>query len=79
MQYLDILLPTMNQKFTCPWASCIFASGSPEMEKRVAEDEMVGEHHRCNGHELGQTLRDGVGQGSLVPSSPWGCKESDTT
>ena len=72
MQYLDILLPTMNQKFTCPWASCIFASGSPEMEKRVAEDEMVGEHHRCNGHELGQTPGDSEGQGSLACCSPWG-------
>ena len=24
---------------------------------------MAGWHHRCNGHELGQTLRDGEGQG----------------
>ena len=24
-------------------------------EKRVSEDEMTGWHHRCNGHELGQT------------------------
>ena len=31
-------------------------------EKRVAEDEMVGEHHQFNGHELGQTLGVGDGQ-----------------
>ena len=31
-------------------------------EKRVSEDEMVGWHHQCNRHELGQTLGDGEGQ-----------------
>ena len=25
------------------------------LEKRVSEDEMAGWHHRCSGHELGQT------------------------
>ena len=45
----------------------------------MTEDEMVGWHHQCNGHELGQTLRDGEGQGSLVCCSPWGHKELDTT
>ena len=34
--------------------------------KRVAEDEMVGWHHRLNAHESGQTLGDGDGQGSLA-------------
>ena len=34
-----------------------------QTEKRVSEDEMAGWHHRCNGHELGQTLEDGEGQG----------------
>ena len=38
---------------------------------------MVGWHHRCNGCELGQTLGDSEGQGSLESCSPWGCKESD--
>ena len=42
----------------------------------VTEDEMVGRHHRCNGHELGQTSEDGGGQGGLVYCSPWGHKES---
>ena len=30
-------------------------------KKRASEDEMAGCHHRCNGHELGQTLGDGEG------------------
>ena len=34
-------------------------------EKGTTEDEVVGWHHRFNGHELGQTLRDGEGQGAL--------------
>ena len=45
----------------------------------MTEDELVGCHHRCNGHELGQTPGDGEGQGNLGCCSPWGCKESDTT
>ena len=32
-----------------------------------------------NGHELGQTLGDGEGQGGLLCCSPWDCKELDTT
>ena len=27
----------------------------------MIEDEMVGWHHQCNGHELGPTLGDGDG------------------
>ena len=38
----------------------------------MSEDEMAGQHHRCNEHELGQTLGDGEGQGSLACCSPWG-------
>ena len=48
-------------------------------KKRVTEDEMVGYHHRFNGHELEQTSGNGEGQGSLACCSPWGCKESNTT
>ena len=47
--------------------------------KGAREDEMVGWHHRLNGHEFDQTLEVGDGQGSLACCSPWGCKESDTT
>ena len=49
------------------------------MAKRVAEDEMVGWHHRLNGPEFEQILGDSEGQGSLVCCSLWGCKESDMT
>ena len=48
-------------------------------EKGTTEDEMVGWHHRLDGHEFEQAAGDGEGQGSLVCFSPWGCKESDTT
>ena len=46
-------------------------------EKGTTEDEMVGWHHRLNGHEL--TPGGGDGQGGLACCSPWGHKESDTT
>ena len=45
----------------------------------MAEDEMVGWHHRLDGHEFEQDLGVGDGQGSLVCSSPWDRKESDVT
>ena len=32
-------------------------------EKRMTEDELVGWHHRLNGHEFEQTPGDGEGQG----------------
>ena len=47
--------------------------------RRGHQDEMAGWHHRCNEHELGQTLGDGEGQGGLVCCSPWGQKELDPT
>ena len=39
-------------------------------EKKASEDEMAGWHLQCNGHELGQTLGDGEGQGGLACCSP---------
>ena len=45
----------------------------------MTEDEMVGWHHRHDGHESEQALGVGDGQGSLACCSPWGRKESDTT
>ena len=48
-------------------------------EKGTTEDEMAGWHHRCNGHELGQTLGYGEGQRGLVCYTPWGHKELDMT
>ena len=40
----------------------------------MTEDEMVGWHHRLNGHEFDQTPGDSEGQGSLVCCSPQGHK-----
>ena len=48
-------------------------------EKGMMESEMVGWHHRLNGHEFEQAQGVHDGQGSLVCCSPWGLKESDTT
>ena len=45
-------------------------------KKRITE---VIWYHQFNGHELGQTLGDGEGQGSLVCYSPCGCKDLDMT
>ena len=48
-------------------------------EKGMTEDEMVGWHHRLNGHEFGWTPGVGDGQGGLACCGSWGRKESDTT
>ena len=48
-------------------------------EKGTTEDEMVGWHHCCDGHEFEWAPGVGDGQGSLVCCHLWGHKESDTT
>ena len=48
-------------------------------EKGTTEDEMVGWHHRLNGHVFEQVLGISDGQGSLAWCSPWDSKESNTT
>ena len=45
----------------------------------MTEDEMVGWHHRLDGHEFEQAPGDGEGHGSLACRSSWGRKESGTT
>ena len=45
----------------------------------MTKDEMVGWHHRLDGHEFEQALRVGDRQGSLACCSPWVFKESNTT
>ena len=40
---------------------------------------MAGWYHQCNGFELGQTPRDGRGQGGLVCCSLWGHEDLDMT
>ena len=48
-------------------------------EKGTTKDEMVGWHHRLDGHEFEQALGVGDGQGSLGCCNPWSRKELDTT
>ena len=43
-----------------------------QKKKGMTEDEIVGWHHRFNGHEFEQALVLGDGQGSLACCSPWG-------
>ena len=50
-----------------------FSSRRRREENGATEDEMVGWHHRLDGHEFEQAPGVGDGQGSLE------CKESDTT
>ena len=45
----------------------------------MTEDEMVGWHHRLDGHGSGWTPGVGDGQRGLACCGPWGRKESDTT
>jgi len=45
----------------------------------VTEDEMVGWHHRHNGHESEQALGDSEGQGSLACCIPYRCRDLDMT
>ena len=45
----------------------------------MTKDEMVGWHHRLDGHEFEQALGVGDGQGGLECCGPWGRKELDTT
>ena len=48
-------------------------------EKGTTEDEVVGWHHRLNGHEFEQAPGDGDGQRGLACCGPCGWKELDTT
>ena len=58
----------------------LIAGKDGQQEKKgVTEDEMVGWHHRLNGHEFEQTPGDSEGQGSLACCSPWDRKELDAT
>ena len=48
-------------------------------EKGMPEDEMVGWHHRLDGHGFGWTPGGDDGQGGLACCSSWGRKELDKT
>ena len=61
------------------WKGSDAVKDQGQEEKGMTEDEMVGWHHRLNGHGFGWTPGVGDGQGGLVCCSSWGHKESDTT
>ena len=48
-------------------------------EKGMTEDEMVGWHHRLNGHEFEQAPGVSNAPGSLACCSPWGHEKLDMT
>ena len=50
-----------------------------QKETGMTEDEMIGWHHRLDGHEVEQALGLGDGQGSLACCRPLGHKELDRT
>ena len=45
----------------------------------TTEDEKIGWHHLCDGHEFEWTPGDGDGQGGLMCCGSCGRKESDMT
>ena len=45
----------------------------------MTEGEMVGWHHRLNGHEFEQTPGVSVGLGGLACCGSWGHKQSSMT
>ena len=45
----------------------------------MKEDEMVGWHHRLNGHEFEQTRDIVMDREAWRGCSSWSCKVSDTT
>ena len=45
----------------------------------TTEDEIVGWHHRLNGHEFERTPGVGDGQRGLACCGSWGHKELDMT
>ena len=53
--------------------------GQEEEEKGMTEGEMVGWHHRLDGHGFGWIPGVGDGQGGLACYSSCGCKELDMT
>ena len=67
-----------NNNLTCADDTTLMAESEEEL-KSLLMKEMVGWHHRLNGHGFGWTLGVGNGRGGLVCCGSWGRKESDTT
>ena len=73
-----IFWPPMWPKLT-HWKDPDAGKDWGQEEKGTTDDEMVGWHHRLNGHEFGWTPGVGDGQGGLACCGSWGCKELDMT
>ena len=71
---VPILWPP-DQKSANSWFFRKDPEDGKDWKEKATEDEMVGWHHWFNGLELGQTLGDGEGQGSLMCCSPLGSEE----
>ena len=67
-----LLLFSSPGAFHGPWPWCWERLKAGK--KGMAEDEVVGWHHRLSRHEFEQALGVGDGQGGLVCCSPWGRK-----
>ena len=67
-----------NNNLTCADDTTLMAESEEEL-KSLLMKEMVGWHHRLNGHGFGWTPGVGNGRGGLVCCGSWGRKESDTT
>ena len=75
LQYFDHLMPRTDSLEKILMLGKIVR----QEEKATTEDEMVGWHHRLDGHEFEQAPEIGDGQASLACCSPWAHKELDTT
>ena len=64
-QPTNYTLPTWGEELT-HWERPWCWKDWEQEEKWATEDEVVGWHHRLNGHEFEQTPGDGEGQGSLA-------------
>ena len=77
LQYFGVWPP--HAKSWLIWKDLDAGKDWGQEEKGTTEDEMVGWHHRLDGHGFGWTPGVGDGQGGLVCCGSWGHKESDTT
>ena len=76
-----LFISTLYSSFTPYLPSCftLYTNLIEQSKTDITEDEMVGWHHRLDGHEFEQAQGVGDGQGSLERYSPQGHKELDMT
>ena len=73
LQYLGHLMPRADSlEKTLMLLKAV--EGWRQEEKGMTEDEIVGWHHRLNGHGFGCTLGVGEGQGGLACCDSWSCR-----